>query len=79
MADPFSMATGLARLLLVSLGIDVIKITQEYAKGVRHASKCAEEFSRQLTALIGVLAALLGTGRCRGRMFRSSIHVAEDS
>lgn len=56
MGDPFTLVTGIAGLL--SLGMEVTKITRQYVKGVRNASKDVEEFLDELAALIDVLGRL---------------------
>lgn len=53
MADPFTIATGVAGLL--SLTIQVTQATVEYVQGVKKASVAVEEFRRELKALADVL------------------------
>lgn len=56
MAEPFSVATGIAGL--ISLTIDISKITHAYVHNVRNASKKASELDHTLAALTQVLEQL---------------------
>lgn len=56
MADPFSLVTGLAGL--ISLSLEVTKIAQQYIQGVRNSSKDIEDFLQELAALTDVLRQL---------------------
>ena len=56
MADPFSLATGIAGL--ISLSLEVTKIAQQYIQGVRHSSKDIDDFLQELAALTDVLRQL---------------------
>ena len=56
MADPFSLATGIAGL--ISLSLQVTKITQQYIQGVRNSSKDINDFLQELAALTDVLRQL---------------------
>lgn len=53
MGDPFTIATGVAGLL--SLTLQVTKITVEYVKGAGKASGAIEQFRQELRALQNVL------------------------
>lgn len=53
MGDPFTIATGVAGLL--SLTLEVTKITVEYVKGASKASGAIEQFRQELRALQNVL------------------------
>lgn len=53
MADPLTIATGVAGLL--SLTIQITQLTVEYVKGVKKVSADVEEFRQELTALAHVL------------------------
>lgn len=53
MADPFSLATGIAGL--ISLSLEVTKIAQQYIQGVRNSSKDIDDFLQELAALTDVL------------------------
>ena len=53
MGDPFTLVTGIASL--ISLGLEVTKITREYIHGVRNATKDVSELLRELAALVDVL------------------------
>lgn len=56
MADPFTIATGVAGLL--SLTIQVTQVTVEYVKGVKNVSAVVEEFRQELMTLAHVLGLL---------------------
>ncbi|KAK0513833.1 hypothetical protein JMJ35_003555 [Cladonia borealis] len=56
MADPFTLATGIAGL--ISLSLEVTKIAQQYINGVRHSSKDIKDFLKELVALTDVLRQL---------------------
>ena len=56
MADPFSLATGIAGL--INLSLEVTKIAQQYIQGVRHSSKDIDDFLQELAALTDVLRQL---------------------
>ena len=58
MDDPFSLATGIAGL--ISLGLEVTKITRQYVQDVRNAAKDVDEFLTELSALVAVLRRLAG-------------------
>ena len=53
MADPFSLATGIAGL--ISLSLEVAKIAHQYIQGVRNSSKDIDDFLQELAALTEVL------------------------
>lgn len=53
MADPFTIATGVAGLL--SLTLEITKITVEYVRGASKASGAVEQFRQELIALQNVL------------------------
>lgn len=53
MGDPFAITTGVAGLL--SLTIQITKVTVEYVKGAKKASQAVGEFRRELIALANVL------------------------
>lgn len=53
MGDPFTIATGVAGLL--SLTIQLTQATVEYVQGVKKASVAVEELRRELRALADVL------------------------
>ena len=57
MGDPFSLATGIAGL--ISLCLEVTKITRQYVQGVRNAAKDVDEFLKELSALADVLRHLV--------------------
>ena len=56
MADPFSLAAGVAGL--ISLSLEVTKIAHQYIQGVRNSSKDIEDFLQELDALTDVLRQL---------------------
>lgn len=56
MADPFSLAAGIAGL--ISLSLEVTKIAHQYVQGVRNSSKDIEDFLQELAALTDVLRQL---------------------
>lgn len=56
MADPFSLAAGIAGL--ISLSLEVTKIAHQYTQGVRNSSKDIEDFLQELAALTDVLRQL---------------------
>ena len=56
MADPFTLATGIAGL--ISLSLEVTKIAQQYIQGVRNSSKDIDDFLQELAALTDVLRQL---------------------
>ena len=56
MFDPFSLATGIAGL--ISLSLEVTKIAQQYIQGVRNSSKDINDFLQELAALTDVLRQL---------------------
>ena len=56
MADPFTYASGIAGL--ISLGLEVTKITRSYIRSFRKAKKDAEEMLLELRALSDVLCRL---------------------
>ena len=56
MFDPFSLATGIAGL--ISLSLEVTKIAQLYNQGVRNSSKDIDGFLQELAALTDVLRQL---------------------
>ena len=56
MFDPFSLATGIAGL--ISLSLEVTKIAQLYIQGVRNSSKDIDDFLQELAALTDVLRQL---------------------
>ena len=51
--DPLSLATGIAEL--ISLGLEVTKITRQYVQDVRSAAKDVGELLTELSALVVVL------------------------
>lgn len=53
MSDPFTIATGVAELL--SLTLQVTQITVEYVKGAKNASVSIKQFRQELVALQNVL------------------------
>ena len=56
MVDPFSLATGIAGL--ISLSLEVTKFAHQYIHGVRNSSKHIEDFLQELAALTDVLRQL---------------------
>ena len=56
MADPFTLATGIAGL--IGLSLEVTKIAQQYIQGVRNSSKDIDDFLEELAALTDVLRQL---------------------
>ena len=56
MADPFTLATGIAGL--ISLSLEVTKTAHQYIQGVRNSSKDIEDFLQELAALTDVLRQL---------------------
>ncbi len=56
MVDPFSLATGIAGL--ISLSLEVTKVAHQYIHGVRNSSKHIEDFLQELAALADVLRQL---------------------
>ena len=56
MSDPISLATGIAGLISLSLG--VTKAAHQYIHGVRKSSKYIEDFLQELAALTDVLRQL---------------------
>ena len=58
MREPFSLATGIAGL--ISLGLEVTKITRQYVQGVGNAAKDVDELLTELSALVAVLRQLAG-------------------
>ena len=56
MADPFSLATGIAGL--INLSLEVTNIAHQYIQGVRNSSKDIENFLQELAALTDVLRKL---------------------
>ena len=56
MVDPFSLATGIAGL--ISLSLEVTKVAHQYIHGVRNSSRYIEDFLQELAALTDVLRQL---------------------
>lgn len=56
MAEPVSLAASIAGL--ISLGVEITKITRNYVRGVRRTSKDVEEFLQELAALVKILRQL---------------------